>query len=331
MRVFEMIKPVTKQKSANENTKTELTLNFSLRTVGEWRAFLKRTEKTPWTQTFQYAIAVAKVAKQSTHFVTIDRGTDVVGLVAIQESRLGPFQSVVINRGPLWFKGEETSENVTAFVAALKKVYPKSLFRRFRWMPEWVGEETTVVENEFGYKKTQQSFETLWLDLRLSLADLRKGLDRKWRGHLNKAERSGLELWVDVEGKHLDLFIKNYDFFKSNKKFDGPEGKFFKHEIESALPFKDAIILWARLDKIPVAGVMVMKHGTSASYRLSWNSPEGRVAQAHYLLIWKAIEILKKQGVETFDLGGILAQDQTGFNVFKLGMNGDHFKTEFFK
>jgi lipid II:glycine glycyltransferase (peptidoglycan interpeptide bridge formation enzyme) len=74
-----------------------------------------------------------------------------------------------------------------------------------------------------------------------------------------------------------------------------------------------------------------MRHGTSASYRLGWNSPEGRVAQAHYLLVWKAIEILKKQNIETFDLGGILAQDTTGFNTFKQGLNGGHFKTEFFK
>jgi len=310
----------------------EMTLNFSLRTVGEWRGFLNQTQKTPWTQTFQYAIAVAKVAKQSTHFVTIDRGVQVVGLVAIQVSGLGPFQSVTINRGPLWFKGQETAENLSDFVKALHKVYPRSLFRRFRWMPEWTSaENSSAFAEEFGLKKAQQSFETLWLDLTPSLEALRAGLDRKWRGHLNKSERAPLEVVADTEGRHLDIFLKNYDLFKSRKNFDGPEGVFFKHEIESALPFKDAIILWARIDKIPVAGIVVMKHGSSASYRLGWNSPEGRVAQAHYLLVWKAIEILKKQSVETFDLGGILAQDTTGFNTFKLGLNGWHFKTEFFK
>lgn len=309
-----------------------MTLNFTLRTVREWRCFLEQTPKTPWTQTFQYAIAVAKVAKQSTHFVTIDRGSQVVGLVAIQISQLGPFQSVTINRGPLWLKGQDLAENHADFVIALKKVYPRSLFRRFRWMPEWASEESTsLIVDKSGYKKAQQSFETLWLDLTPSLELLRKGLDRKWRNHLNKAERSHLEVVADVEGRHLDAFLKNYDLYKSKKNFEGPEGLFFKHEIESALPFQDAIILWARIDKIPVAGIVVMKHGTSASYRLGWNSPEGRLAQAHYLLVWKAIEILKKQSIESFDLGGILAQDTTGFNTFKLGLNGGHFKTEFFK
>lgn len=315
-----------------QQSSLEMTLNFSLRTVGEWRGFLNQTQKTPWTHTFQYGIAVAKTAKQNTFFVTIDRGTQVVGLVAIQVSRLGPFQAVTINRGPLWLAGQETAENHADFVSALKKVYPKSIFRRFRWMPEWAPEQNaSPAMEELGFKKAAQSFETLWMDLKPSMDDLRKNLDRKWRGHLNKSERSNIEVSVDLEGRNLDAFIRNYDLFKSKKNFEGPEGSFFKHEIQSALPFKDAIILWARIEKIPVAGVVVMKHGTSASYRVSWNSPEGRVAQAHYLLIWKAIEILKKQGIESFDLGGILANDKTGFNTFKLGLNGGHFKTEFFK
>lgn len=320
------------QQVSSENQQPELSLNFSLRTVGEWRTLLSQTQKTSWTQTFQYSIAVARVAKQSTHFVTIDRGHQVVGLVAIQTSGFGPFQSVIINRGPLWMKGQESARNLMDFATALKKTYPRSLFRRFRWMPEWAAEESApLLIQDFGFKKTQQSFETLWLDLSPSLESLRQSLDRKWRNHLNKSERSGLEVVVDTEGRRLDLFLKNYDIFKSQKNFQGPDGAFFKHEIEGALPFRDALIFWARLDKIPVAGIVVMKHGTSASYRLGWNSQEGRLTQAHYLLVWKAIELLKKQSIESFDLGGILAQDSTGFNTFKLGLNGGHFRTEFFK
>ncbi|WP_413288417.1 GNAT family N-acetyltransferase [Bdellovibrio sp. HCB337] len=312
----------------------EMTLNFTLRTVREWREFLNQTQKTPWTQTFQYAIAIAKVAKQSTHMVTIDRGSQVVGLVAIQVSALGPFQSVTINRGPIWLKGQDTEKNMADFATALQKVYPKSVFRRFRWMPEWDAEaSSTLLTEEFGLKKAQQSFETSWLNLTPTMEELRKSFGSQWRRHLSQAERSNIEVVVDTEGRHLDVFLRNYDLFKSKKNFVAPDAVFFKHEIETALPFKDAIILWARIDKCPIAGIVVMKHGTSASYRVGWNSPEGRDNQAHYLLVWNAIELLKKQSIETFDLGGILAQDQDtkGFNTFKLGLNGGHFKTEFFK
>lgn len=303
----------------------EMRLNLAPRTIGEWREFLNRTSKTPWTQTVQYASAAAKVAHQTTHFATLERGREVVGIVAIQELKLGPIHHVTITRGPLWLKGHENIQNQRDFSKVLKKAYPKRPLRRLRWMPEWTFTE------ESGLKKSPQSFETLWMDLTPSLEVLRSKLHRKWRGHLNKAERSPLEVAVDFKGVHLDYFLKAYDTFKAQKKFEGPQGIFFKHEIEGALPYKDAIILWARLNNVPVAGVVVMKHGTSASYRVSWNTAEGRQHNAHFLLIWKAIEILKKHNVETFDLGGILPDDSDGLNIFKRGLNGDHFKTQVLK
>lgn len=317
-----------------ENTAgVEMRLNFALRTVGEWREFLNRTHKTPWTQTFQYASAVAKVAQQATHFATIEKNSAVIGIVAIQELKFGPIHHVTITRGPLWLRGHETTQNLKDFSKVFNQAYPKRLLRRIRWMPEWTFAENESLNfiEESGLKKSKQSFETLWMDLTPSMDELKKRLQPKWRGHLHKAERSPLEVSVDYKGAHLDYFLRAYDIFKAQKKFPGPNGTFFKHEIESALPFKDAIILWARLNNVPVAGVVVMKHGTSASYRVSWNTMDGRKHNAHFLLLWKAIEILKKHNVETFDLGGILPNDNDGLNIFKLGMNGVRFKTEVLK
>lgn len=312
---------------------SDLQLNFTLRTVGEWRGFLQRTHKTPWTQTFQYASAVSKVAHQSTRFATLDCRGEVIGLVAIQELKLGPIHQVNITRGPLWFQGHETPENLKKFSQAFQQAFPKRLFRRIRWMPEWSLSDSESLDfiESVGFKKTSQSFETLWVDLKPPLEQLRKNLHRKWRGHLNQAERSPLEVSADTKGTHLDYFLQAYDLFKAQKKFVAPDGRFFKHEIESALPFKDALILWARINGLPVAGIVVMKHGTSASYRVSWTTPEGRRYSAHHLLLWRALEILKKQNIEFFDLGGILPDDNDGLNIFKLGMNGTRFKTETLK
>lgn len=319
--------------SKNPTQVTSLMLNFAPRTVGEWRELLKRTQRTPWTQTFQYASAVAKVAHQSTRFATIEQSQKIIGLVAVQELKFGPLHHISITRGPLWLEGYGTSQDMKKFLEALQGVFPKRLLRRLSWMPEWSfsDEQSYHFIAESGLRKTRQSFETLWIDITPSMDELKRRLHRKWRNHLHKAERSSLQIAVDFKATHLDYFLRAYDVFKAQKKFDGPDGKFFKHEIEAALPFKDAIILWARLDGMPVAGVVVMKHGTSASYRVSWNTKEGREHNAHFLLLWKAIEILKNHNIETFDLGGILPDDQHGLNIFKLGMNGDRFKTGVFR
>lgn len=159
---------------------------------------------------------------------------------------------------------------------------------------------------------------------------IRGRFDRKWRNHLNKAERSQLSISMDNQGHHLDEFIRNYDFFKHLRNFEGPNGNFMREEISKALPFKDALIFWARTQNIPVAGIVVMKHGASASYRISWNTPEGRSQNAHFLLLWKAIELLKRQNIRHLDLGGLLPDDKCGLNIFKLGMNGTRTKAEMF-
>lgn len=312
---------------------TKINLNFSLRTVGEWRELLKRTRRTPWTQTFQYASAVAKVAHQSTRFATIEFSEEIIGLVAIQELKLGPVHHISITRGPLWLEGHGSPWEMKLFFDALRAAFPKRILRWLKWMPEWSFAEDQAMNfiEEVGLQKTKQSFETLWIDLSPTLVELKARLHRKWRNHLHKAERSLLEVSVDTKGVHLDYFLQAYDLFKAQKKFDGPDGKFFRHEIQAALPFKDALILWARLDGIPVAGMVVMKHGASASYRVSWNTKEGRDNNAHFLLLWKAIEILKKSNIEAFDLGGVLPDDKSGLNIFKLGINGERFRTSFFR
>lgn len=312
---------------------SKLILNFSLRTIGEWRDLLRRTQRTPWTQTFQYASALAKMAYQSTRFATIEKDQEIVGLVAVQELKFGPIHQISINRGPLWFEGFGGPQDMKGFLEALKIVFPKRFLRRLTWMPEWSFSEDQAIDfiEEAGLQKTKKSFETLWMDISPDMKELKKRLHRKWRNHLHKAERSALEVTVDFKGTHLDYFLRAYDLFKTQKKFEGPDGKFFKYEIETALPFKDAIILWARLDGLPVAGVVVMRHGTSASYRVSWNTKEGRENNAHFLLLWKAIEVLKKLNIETFDLGGILPDDNEGLNIFKLGMSGERFKAGMLK
>ncbi|GIL16257.1 MAG: hypothetical protein BroJett040_00080 [Oligoflexia bacterium] len=307
--------------------------NFTPPTVREWRDYLSRTTKATWMQTIAYASAARKVDQRSTRFARIVKNNEVIGIVAIQELKVAFIHFVSIYRGPLWFDGQNTEENIKEFISLFNQTFPKRLFRRIRWMPEWSLDETNSVDfiEKSGLQRANETFETLWVDIRPSLEDLRKKLDQKWRNALNKSERSPLQITVDTRGKFLNLFLKEYDIYKAQKKFVGPTGRFFKAEIETALQYGDAIILWARLNNVPVAGIIVMKHGKSASYRVGWNSHEGRDHNAHYCLLWKAIEVLKADHIEHFDLGGILPDEKDGLTRFKLGLSGTRFKTEVLK
>lgn len=318
--------------TSKTSTSNELEFDFALKTVGEWRRLLENATRPTWNQTFQYASALAKTAHQSSRFATIVKKNVPIGMVSIHEVKLGPIHHINIFRGPLWFQGHDTEDNLKEFAILLKRTFPQRPLRKIKWLPEWDLRNPSLIETlgDLGFKTGQQTFDTVWLDLTLPIDDIRSQLDRKWRNHLNKAERSPLSISIDTQGRHLDEFLRLYDQFKALRNFEGPNGMFMREEILKALPFHDALIFWARLQNVPVAGIMVMKHGSSASYRIAWNTPEGRNHNAHFLLIWKSIELLKRLDIQYFDLGGILPDDKCGLNIFKLGMNGSRFKTQVF-
>ena len=72
-----------------------------------------------------------------------------------------------------------------------------------------------------------------------------------------------------------------------------------------------------------IAGIVLVRHGSSATYFISWSGEAGREVNAHNLLLWRAIEVLKKDGVRWFDLGGVDAVHAPGIARFKLGMGGE--------
>jgi len=311
---------------------SEMRLDFSPKTVGEWRALLQKSSKTSCNQTYQYAIAMAKAAHHSTLFASIIKNQETIGVVSVQEATLGPIQHLKIYRGPLFFQEHETIENLLKFSKVLINTFPRRPLRKLKWLPEWNLNDETIqkITSASGLSCTDETFETIWLDLKAPLEIIKQRFHRKWRRDLYKAEGSPIEVTVDTQGRHLKEFLRNYDHFKSLKKFDGPNGNFMSHEIEKSLPFGDALILWARIQGVPVAGIVVIKHGHTASYRIAWNTPEGRSHNAHFLLLWRAIELLKKLNIQFFDLGGILSNDKNNFNTFKLRMNGALMKTGVF-
>lgn len=307
-----------------------LTLNFTTRTVGEWRDFLKSSKRSNWLQTTHHAYAAYKRDQRVTKFATIEKVINskitIIGMVAILELKLGPIHLVSLCRGPIWFKGHDTKNNFEEFALVFEKLYPKRLLRRIRWMPEWTftDENISFVES-LGFLKTKQRVETVWVDLVPSLEVIRKNLNRKWRNHLTNAEKSPLKITADNTGKYLNHFLSCYTLFKKQKNFKGPSAEFIRCEVEKALAFKDAIFLWAHLDGLPVAGILVFKHGSSASYRIGWNTSLGREHNSHFILLWKAIELLKKHGIESLDMGGILPGEAEGLTKFKMGLNGEVF------
>jgi hypothetical protein len=303
-------------------------LDWTTRPVQEWHGMLKKVSRGNWLQSLPFARAAGLVDRQATRFAVVRSEGHDVGVMAMQEVRLGPIHFLNLYRGPLWFDADPPEEHLKEFAALFNKAFPRRLLRRRRWLPEWPDADSAkTILSECGFRPNAQTFETVWLDLQKSEAALRSDLDGKWRNSLNKGERSDITIVADTKGATADLFLHFYEIDRKLKKYRGRTANFLKEEISSAAKLREAVILWAQnKEKKPIAAILVIIHGQSATYRIGWTTDLGRAANAHNVLLWEATKRLKESGLRFFDLGGVEPVGAEGLTQFKKGMGGQEVK-----
>ena len=286
---------------------------------------LEQVPRSNCMQSWPYAKAVRMSDQKATRLGVIKIEDQAVGMMAVQEVKLGPIHFVNLYRGPLWFVEPVPAGWIRWFTGAFNREFPRRLFRRRRWLPEW---EESGGENFAPFRSNRQEYKTAWLELSGTEEELRGRLKQKWRNALNKSEKSSMEIMEDWSGVHLDLFVAEYLRDRMAKKYHGPSGKFVREEFLAGRPFKDSLILWANFNNQPAAAIFVLKHGQCASYRIGWSTDLGRQHNAHNRLLWEAALVLKAQGIQRLDLGGMDAdQENSGLNRFKSGTGARIFET----
>lgn len=304
--------------------------DWTLRTLQQWKELLDQAHYANWMQTWAYAQASFKKDWIPTQMAAVcdDQG-QLVAIFALQKIVLGPFKYIRINRGPLWLKKNVSEEDFVQFAELLRSEYPKSRLTKIKWLPEFSLSPNGIKSLEkINFKLAQRNFQTTWLDLSLAESTLRSNLKQKWRNSLNKFDRSGLTIKIENTPGHFSEFLNFYELYKRQKKFLGPSREFLGIELSEAFRQKQATLLWAMQNGLPVAGIAIHCHGRNISYRAGWNSSQGKLTNAHYGLLWHAILHFKKLGFDQFDLGGILPTEAQGLTHFKLGLGGSQSRTE---
>lgn len=145
---------------------------------------------------------------------------------------------------------------------------------------------------------------------------LRAGLQGKWRNRLGRAEREIAQVrpardpaWILAQEASQQV-LRGYRSL--------PPG--FVWAWQAVAGSKGVLTLEAMgCGKAPLAGVVVLLHGDSATYHAGWSGPEGRETGAHNLLLWRAALALRARGVRWFDLGDVNSERGAGLMHFKLG------------
>lgn len=235
-----------------------------------------------------------------------------------------------INRAPLIIQTEHESSIVDTAVQILR-------FLRYYWVeqkkmilfiaPGIVQSEISEkILNEIGFNRIDKdAWTSIIIDLYSDETVLRQSLRQKWRNLLNKSEKMGLELEIENSNDGLSFLMNRYNRMMTEKNFAGPSEKLMR-EIKNVTSDKSSVqIMFAVKNGVRVGGIFVLGYIDTCHYLIGWNSPEGRILQSNYFLLWQAILLFKKMGYHWFDLGGINEKLTPGITHFKRGLGGKEY------
>lgn len=281
-------------------------------------------------QSLDYVQAICMLRRQQYRVGLIKVNGMPAGLVTIIEVGVmkNALHAVMIDRGPVWLSGYGHQEHFKAFAVALREAFPKRIGRRMRFIPECGGDPQMVkFLTALGFVSKSVPYKTIWLDMRLSLEDLRADQKGRWRNALSKGEKSDLEIVLSDEGKHFSWAMLGYEKDKKEKGYPGADMKTIVAMAKQFSRGKNMIVATALFDAKPIASIVIFIHGRSATYQIGYTTKTGREKCAHHLLLWETVKRLKERKIDDFDLGGINDEDAKGVRDFKRGLGGEEIET----
>ncbi|MGD9511152.1 MAG: GNAT family N-acetyltransferase [Geminicoccaceae bacterium] len=287
-------------------------LDWQLGVQADWQALLSRA-RCGLQQGWSYGAALRGGGMRvETGILRDGKGTP-IGCLQIADRRLlGPCGAAFLLRGPVWFVAPPVGDLQPMLLDAVRDHFRRRLLV---WAPEsGAGAPRRPI---------MTGYSTSWLALADGPDPLRRGLCADWRQRLRRAEDGGLAVQRTVDGAAIDWLLDCNEAYRQQIGYRGPTRAFLGRLAHAARAADELLLLLAHRHGDPVAGVMILRHGGSATYEVGYVTAEGRRLLATHLLLWRAIEILHAEGVLWLDLGGIATDRAPGIARFKLGLGGE--------
>jgi len=279
-----------------------------------WQQLLATAPLAGYRQDWPYGEAVAAQGHRVRRCL-LTAGGRPLALAQFVERRFaaGP-GLVVLTHGPVWL-GERGAEAEAALFAEARRTFLRGLLL-------WTPADGRAADRRAGFRRVMTGQSTIHLDLRRPPARIEAGLHGKWRNMLRRARQAPLEVKRIRGGPLLAWLIAANETHRRRVGYRGPSPAFF-HALAGASRASDSqFALIARRGSTPVAGALFQLHGRGATYLIGHTGEEGRRLRAQYLLLWRAIEMLRERGVALLDLGGVDTVGAPGVARFKLGLGG---------
>lgn len=228
-------------------------------------------------------------------------------------------RAALLSRGPVWAELVPPSVRRDGLLSLLKRL--KQDHRIVAATPEPCEGADPLAGS--GWLKAVTPCHLARLDLSADVAAMRARQHGKWRNRLVRAEGAGLEVCQTPMSENPGhwLLMKEADQACARRYRRLPPA--FTAAWVQQGGKKSARLFTAQKDGEPVAAMLFLLHGTSATYHVGWSGPEGRRVGAHNLLLWGAQNWLAARGMRQLDLDLIDTRNTPGIARFKLGSGAD--------
>lgn len=323
-----IISPDIKKWSNND-----IIIDFTPVSLGEWRDLFAQGIRPALTQSYDYARAISATSSLRPKWGIIREGHSRIpcGTVQLFESNaiLSTLQTVIIDRGPVWFTPNPSIEWHINFWDAINKIYPRRLGRVRRFIPEC---PVTILSNDimtymgFVPRPRLKPYQTIFIDLTKSSEERRKLLRKSWQQSLNRAHRNQ-NLSVHHNKNIFDAIaiLQQSRYDARHRGYPAPPQSLTEAMIKFSAT-GDGFDVFTVTDDTnqTIASALIIRHGSTATWQIGWVSEAGRSCNANHLLVWHIMETLASSGVKSLDLGGVNNDNAAGVNLFKSGIGGDH-------
>ncbi len=273
-------------------------------------------------QSWAYGQALQQLGVEI-HRAMLHDGDRLLGLAQFQCRRLAFYIGLAsCSRGPVWAPQATPAMRQQAF-RALRQGIPTRAWRATVFSPDQTLESLDPQEMR-GMQRVMTGYSTAVLDLTQPLEVLRAGLDGKWRNRLVRAEAlPGLQVHVRASPKDLQWLLERENQQRQTRGFHALPTDFVQAYVGAHPDRQLAFVVASAVQgKQTLGSMLFLVHGAGATYHIGWASDAGRQANIHNLLLWKAIDALRSQGIRQLDLGGVNTRALPGISRFKLGSGG---------
>lgn len=221
----------------------------------------------------------------------------------------------LFNRGPIWLDDTTAEQRARAL----------DLLRRYQRGVVLITPPDDTLQPALAASRFRQVMTPSTLAILSLQGDIRAQMHGKWRNRLKHAEREGLQVRRSRETRVLDWLIRAERRQQHARGYRGLPASFTDAWARSQP--KDSILFLAGDQPQPIAAMLFLVHGTTATYHIGWTGEAGRAGSAHHLLLWRACLHFRQKGLHHLDLGTVDTENAPGLARFKLGAGATAVRT----